>query len=199
MEKWKDIIIEKNGIVYDYTGKYQVSNFGRVRNTRGRIMKPTMLRTGYKLVLLCQNGKHEGFTVHRLVATAFIENNDNLPFVNHKDENKTNNHVDNLEWCTREYNANYGTKIQRSADKFRGQLVGEKNPMYGKTGEKHPRSKKVLCVETGKIFESVKQAEQWCGKTGIGACCRGICETINNYHWKYVEKEGDVECKNYAE
>ena len=109
-EQWKDIIIEKNGVTYDYTGLYQVSNLGRVRSLgndktrKERILKPKINNKGYLQVILCKNGKVKTFLVHRLVATAFIPNPDNLPVVNHRDENPLNNCVDNLEWCTQKYN-----------------------------------------------------------------------------------------------
>lgn len=107
---------------------YEVSNFGRVKSykydkTDGRIMKPYHDTKRYLQIDLQldgrkrQNRKH--FFIHRLVAQAFIPNPDNLPQVNHKDENKDNNHVDNLEWCTNEYNARYGTKSERVAQKRR--------------------------------------------------------------------------------
>lgn len=119
-EIWKDIIIEKNGIVYDYTGKYQVSNLGRVKTLgKGKTQKQEkILRTnpnkeGYIIVALYKNGKRQNFYMHRLVANAFISNNDNLPLINHIDENPQNNVWTNLEWCDSKYNVNYGTRNER--------------------------------------------------------------------------------------
>ena len=95
-EIWKDIVIERNGIVYDYTGLYQVSNLGRVRsldriNCNGRRINGRILKlqdeqdkNGYVWIVLSKDGTAKKFSVHRLVATAFIPNPDNLPIVNHK-------------------------------------------------------------------------------------------------------------------
>lgn len=79
------------------------------RIQKERIRKCEVGSNGYLHVLLCKNGKYITHNVHRLVAETFIPNPDNLPEINHKDENKENNCVDNLEWCTRKYNMNYGT------------------------------------------------------------------------------------------
>ena len=107
---------------------YEVSNLGRVKSYKydkinGKIMKPYKNTKGYLQIDLQIDGrKRENrvhLSVHRLVAIAFIPNPDNLPQVNHKDEDKTNNCVDNLEWCTNDYNAHYGTHIERVAEKTR--------------------------------------------------------------------------------
>ena len=125
-EEWKSI----NG----FEGIYEVSNLGRVRSLcrevkqtrrgtpliyhhKGGILSPNADTGGYLSVMLhCkERGKRERRLIHRLVAEAFIPNTENLPCINHKDENKVNNAVDNLEWCTVGYNDNYGTRLSRMA------------------------------------------------------------------------------------
>lgn len=119
-EEWRD--------VPGYEGLYQVSNLGNVRSvgrcitdthcTRrfsGRRLKQFVNR-GYKVVTLSKQGVLKQIKVHRLVAEAFIPNPESYPEVNHKDENKANNLVGNLEWCDGKYNSNYGTRIARIAE-----------------------------------------------------------------------------------
>ena len=116
-EVWKDIV--------GYEGLYKVSNKGNVYSVErmdsrgnkcgGRTLRPTYNTDGYLQVGLHKNGKQKTKTIHRLVLEAFVPNLNNCPEVNHRDENKTNNYVENLEWCTREYNMNYGTARQRWA------------------------------------------------------------------------------------
>lgn len=104
-EIWKDI--------EGYDGTFQVSNLGRVKTFnyqhRGieRVLKPKKHNKGYLQIQLQKGDKNKTFTIHRLVAKAFIPNPNNLELINHKDENKQNNCVDNLEWCDRSYNARY--------------------------------------------------------------------------------------------
>lgn len=100
-----------------FGGAYEVSNIGRVRNINGKIRIPQEARGGYLRVSLSFKGKTYQRCVHRLVADAFMSNPNNLPQINHKDENKKNNVVENLEWCTAKYNSNYGTGISRRAAK----------------------------------------------------------------------------------
>ena len=105
--------------VVGYVGLYEVSDDGLVRSLSPKATKDGGLLTqaisqyGYSRVALCKSSKHKKFYVHRLVAAAFIPNPNDYPCVNHKDENKLNNRVDNLEWCTVKYNTNYGTARAR--------------------------------------------------------------------------------------
>lgn len=106
-ELWKQI--------QGYEGLYAVSTYGNVMSLRSKkILKP-LNSHGYDRVVLSFKGKIERCLVHRLVAQAFIPNPDGLPQINHKDENKKNNFVDNLEWCTPLYNTRYGTGIERQS------------------------------------------------------------------------------------
>lgn len=157
MEQWKQIVVD------DVTYDYEVSSYGNVRNVEtGRILKQCDNK-GYLRVGLCKNKKQKTFSVHRLVAIMFIPNPNNLPQVNHKDENKHNNHVDNLEWMTQENNLKYGTRTERTR-------------------------KKVKCIETGQIFDSVRKACEWAEITGgIVECCKGKGKTAGGYHWEYVD------------
>lgn len=115
--------------IEEYNGLYEVSNFGRVRSLdrvvfqqgrkqvyRGTIMTPFKNHHGYYCIRLSKGNKKKTFSVHRLVAKAFIPNPKNYPCVNHMDETHTNNNVSNLEWCTQEYNMNYGTARRRIAE-----------------------------------------------------------------------------------
>lgn len=95
---------------------YIVSSDGKVYNKKGKELHPNNRHLGYKSVTLCKNGEKYTKSIHRLVAIAFIPNPLNYPFVNHKDENPANNDVSNLEWCTAEYNNNYGTRIARQIE-----------------------------------------------------------------------------------
>lgn len=114
-EIWRPIV--------GYEGLYEVSSYGRVRSLdrydsrnhfkKGRILKNRDNCNGYLLCGLSKNGIVKNKYIHRLVAEAFIPNSDNLPEVNHIDEDKINNRVDNLEFCNHKYNCNYGTKIKR--------------------------------------------------------------------------------------
>ena len=102
--------------IKDYEN-YMISNFGRVKSLKRNLILKPEIRRQYYSVQLYKNKNQNNFQIHRLVAITFIKNPHNLKYVNHKDENKLNNHVDNLEWCTASYNTNYGTAIKRAVEK----------------------------------------------------------------------------------
>ncbi len=148
-EVWKDI--------KGYEGIYQVSDLGNVKRVNtGRVLKFAETR-GYKRLRLSKNGKPKDYQVHRLVAIAFIPNPNNYPQINHKDEVKDNNIVGNLEWCTAKENTNYGTNIQRRAEKYSKPVV-----------------QKTKSGEDVKIHKSMHQAER---ETGINH--GDICNCVN--------------------
>lgn len=156
MEIWRDI--------EGYEGLYQVSNYGKVKNVNtNKILKQFLTDKGYCKVSLSNCGNEKHLRVHRLVAEAFISNPDNLPQINHKDEDKTNNRVENLEWCDCKYNINYGTRLERI-------------------------SKRVLCIETGIIYNSINEAARQTGIFNSSICnvCNGKRKSAGKYHWEYV-------------
>lgn len=122
-EIWKDI--------KEYEGLYQISNLGNVkslpkmvgfRKRKEKILKTYYDKNGYVKVILCKENKTRFLSVHRLMAEAFIPNPNNFPQINHKDENKQNNNLENLEWCTCKYNINYGTRTERAMKRFRNEV-----------------------------------------------------------------------------
>lgn len=153
-----------------------VSDKGRVkslnyhRTGKEFMLIPRTLPNGYLQVDLYKNGKVAKFTVHRLVAMAFIPNPKNLPEINHKDEDKTNNCVENLEWCTHKYNINYGTRNGRMAEK-RGRPVIQRS----------------LSGEFIKEWSSMSDIFRELGfKQGaISMCCSGKRKQVYGYKWKY--------------
>ena len=164
-EIWKD--------KKDYEGLYQVSNLSRVKSIKfgkERILKPVTNSSGYLFVKLCKDGKVKAFTVHRLVAEAFIPNPDNLPCVNHKDECKSNNVVNNLEWCSYSYNINFGTRNKRMIKK-----------------RCKPVLQYTLDGEFVREWESAKQAEKEGGfsNSHIISVCKGKRPHHKGYIWRY--------------
>lgn len=159
---------------------YEVSNLGRVksldyrRTGKERILKPGRhsKKSGntYYQVHLYKGGKMNVKLVHRLVAEAFIPNPDNLPEVNHKDENKFNNCVENLEWCTAKYNVNYGTARERMKEKRYKPVY-----QYSIDGE--------LIKEWTSTMDVQRQTGYAC--SNICNCCRGKLKQAYGYKWSY--------------
>lgn len=188
IEIWKDIP--------GYEGKYQVSNTGEVKSLnyngtgKAKLLKQLDNRYGYLRVTLFKNGKRKWFRVHRLVAMTFLPNPNNYREVNHKDENKYNNNVDNLEWCNAKYNMNYGTRNERASKSHKGKCKGKYNG----------KSKPVLMYDENgnliKRFECVAEASRYFGTNcgwnkAITDCLKGKQPTAYNYIFKYENEENN--------
>ena len=178
-EEWRDI--------KGYEGLYQVSNLGRVKRLvfinnvtkkdQCKILKLNKTKK-YVIVILCKEGIVKGHYVHRLVANAFLPNPNNLPEVNHKDEDKTNNCVDNLEWCTHLYNMNYKNVKNKISNSHKGK-------------ENFKKRKPVLQYDTNmnfiKEYNGICEAhkETKIRRDSIIKCCKNKLKTGGGYIWKY--------------
>jgi hypothetical protein len=163
MEIWKDIP--------DYEGLYQASNLGRIKSLeriaknnhkiKEKILKPQNNKNGYLSVNLYKNNKMKRKLIHRLVALTFIKNVNNYLYINHKDKNKNNNCLKNLEWCTQSYNVIYskGRKINQY----------DKNNNFIKTWDSIADVKRILNIDNSLIVR----------------CCKGIKKSAGGFKWKY--------------
>lgn len=177
-EVWKDVA--------GYEGLYEVSTNGRVRRN-GHIRKTRVDYRGYEAISLYKCSKGRNFKIHRLVASAFIENPENKRTVNHKDGNKLNNNVENLEWATHSENLIHASKIglrpvsdnQRKAASITGRRTCELN---------RPK-KPVFCIKNGQveIFESAHSGARFVNgnPSAVVACCKGRKKTYKGYEWGY--------------
>ena len=178
IEIWKDI--------ENYEGLYQISNWGRVKSLpkswlkydggilhqKELILKPRPTTVGYLRVCLRKDNHSKDFYIHRLVGLAFLPNPHNYSEINHIDENKTNNNVDNLEWCSRCQNNNWGSHNISGAKK---------------------RGKPVMQYDTNgnliSVYESGKKASREVGVDSslIRECCKGTYKQAGGYIWKYKQ------------
>ena len=166
-EIWKDI--------EGYDGMYQVSNQGRVKsfkNGKEIILSSGTTKKNYKFVILSKNDIRKNFQVHRLVAIAFIPNPQNLPMINHKDENPSNNNVTNLEWCDAKYNNIYGTRTQRQAEKLSKPVL-----QFTKSGE---------FVREWKSTNDIQRNLGY-SQGNISSCCTGRYKSAYRFIWKYKD------------
>ena len=164
-EIWKDIP--------SYEGLYQISNYGNVKSIkRDKILKPQVNGRGYLSVGLSKNGKHKTFRLNRLVMITFVGYVEGKDQVNHIDGDKTNNRLDNLEWCTQSENM----------------IHAFANGLYKK---KKRRVRKIRCKETGDIYDSGADASRKLGydKSTILRICHGIkgYESLYGYHFEFVD------------
>lgn len=176
MEEWRD--------VEGYEGVYRVSNYGRIKSLgnnytkREKILKVQTTHSDYLRVPLSKNHKQRKYRINRLVAIAFVPNPLNLPETNHKDENKHNNYADNLEWCTRKYNMNYGACAKQYILNLHMLNLSK-------------RTKSVIATDiisgTVFVFASASEADRagFGNQSTISACCLGKRRTCKGYTWKY--------------
>jgi len=184
-EIWKPVVGYEN--LYEVSDKGRIRSVGRIVNAcygskmslKGKILKPIKCTGGYLCIDLCKEGTKKRYLIHRLVAQAFIPNQDNLPCINHKDENPYHNNVDNLEYCTQKYNINYGTRTQRAVEKQRN----------------HPnKSKKVyqytLDNQLVKVWDSTMECQRnGFNNSNVGKCCRGEYKQHRGFRWSYTPLE----------
>lgn len=160
---------------------YEISNYGRIKSfkkNQEKILSPSKDKDGYKQIILHNNDGIKRFYVHRLVAIHFIPNPNNYKIVNHKDETKDNNVVDNLEWCNTKYNINWGTRNNR--------MIETRKKNKGLTA---PKS----IVQTSINGEKIKEWNSACEcarelnitQQGISACCLGKIESFKGFIWRF--------------
>ena len=162
---------------------YQVSNKGNVKSLernvkrkngsictiKEKILKPGKTSDNYLYVCLCKDNKRKNIFVHRLVGYAFVQNDSIFnTYINHKNEIKSDNRAENLEWCDNMYNNNYGSRNERISKS---------------------KSKSVKCLETDKIYPSVSEVQKQLGfsQCNLSRCCNGKRNTCGNYHWKWAD------------
>ena len=159
-----------------YENLYAATSCGKIWSYKlKRFLKQSLNQEYLVVTLKDKNNNRKQYKVHRLVALTYIENKNNLPYINHKNEIKTDNFINNLEWCNEKYNSNYGTRNQKNSNANRGNKK---------------QSFAVKCIETGIIYNSMREAERQTGipNASISACYRGIRHTAGGFHWERIEK-----------
>ncbi len=157
-EEFRDIV--------GYEGLYQVSNLGKIKNKKkNKVLKPRKKLNGYLQIALYKERKYRHIGIHRLVAQSFLDNPNNCPCVNHKDENKENNCVDNLEWCTQKYNTEYSQATPIEQFDLNNHFIRD--------------------------YISLREAERQIKicHSSIAKCCDGIYKQAGGYIWRYKKEK----------
>lgn len=169
-EYWQDIP--------EYEGLYQGSTYGRIKGVkRGKILKPFIDKGGYLYIILSKDNEPKICSVHRAVSKTFLPKwKPEYTQINHKDENPQNNRVENLEWCTSQYNINYGNRNSKVSKKMTNGKLSKSVLQYNLQGT------------LIKNFPSIREVERETGyaNTHISACCNGKSKTAYGYVWKYA-------------
>ena len=156
--------------VIGYEGLYAVTSCGKIWSyKRKKFLRPFADTKGYLKVGLYKDGERKWYYIHRLVCEAYIPNPEGLPQVNHKDENKTNNCLQNLEWCDAKYNMNYGTRTEKT-----------KKPILQYDLDGNFIRSWPSATDVGKEF-----------RKNIVSCLTGRTKTAYGYIWKYKNEEED--------
>lgn len=170
--------------VVGYEGLYAVTEDGQVWSYHSKRFLAQQLQKGYYHVHLSKNGLAKYVSTHRIVAKAYVENPnpEKYTVVNHKDENPLNNHKDNLEWCTVNYNNKYGTRNERSSESNKNSTA---------------QGYSVRCIETQKTYHSIAEASRDTGiyANGISKVCKGEKETVKGFHWEYIDNTTNKRAK----
>lgn len=179
MEIWKPII--------GYESEYEVSSQGRFRSFPKHSHKSVRIylgnkdSRGYRRVVLCRNGKEHTFYAHRLVAIHFIDNPNSFPYINHKNEDKSDNRVENLEWCNAVYNINYGTALKRA----KTTSVARNRATASKRVAQYTMDGTLV-----NIFDSIREANLSMGRnrdaTSILRAAKHIIPHAYGYRWEYA-------------
>lgn len=179
LEEWKPI--------KGYEGIYEVSNLGRVKRIKespnrhyGKILKLRDNGHGYLRVGLRDSSKQQHKLIHKLIAEAFIPNPDKKPYIDHIDGDILNNRIDNLRWCSQKENCNNPVSRERY-----------KSAKTGLYGILHPGVKPIICIELGRLFWGVREAERvfMISANRISKVVNGKAKTAGGYHWRYATEE----------
>ena len=150
----------------------------RKLSVKRNIILKLPIKRGYYQIRLSKNGKKKGFQVHRLVAFAFLQNPNQYPQINHKDENKLNNKLENLEWCSVLYNNKYGTRLKRVSESNKLRREVEKYTLDG-----------FFIEEYHSVIEAARKNK--CCPSSISECCRGKIQKSKNFIYKFKDMKGD--------